>query len=312
VNNMALKVAIPDLISNSYFPAIAAAELGIFKREGLDASIELISPTEDAYAALRDGSVDFVASSAHSTLTAFSGWRGAKILCAQSQGMYWFLVMRTGLAKGRGDLSVVKDCRIGAAPLPGLGLRQLLIEAGIEPERDGITIFPVPGSEGRHTSFGVTAAKALAEGVIDGFWANGMAAEIATRTGAGELVLDVRRGDGPPTAFNFTMPVVVTTEKLIERDPELAAGAVRAIVATQAALKKDPYSATDLANRIFPEREASYIGSLVERDAPYYDASVSEAFVEGMSSFCRAVGLLDNDVGYSEVVAEEFRHLWKP
>jgi NitT/TauT family transport system substrate-binding protein len=264
---MAIKVAIPDLISNSYFPAIAAAELGNFKREGLDASVELISPTEVAYAALRDGDVDFVASSAHSTLTAFPGWKGAKILCAQSQGMYWFLVMRTGLAKGRGDTSAVKGCRIGAAPLPGLGLRQLLVEAGIDPKRDGITIFPVPGSEGRHTSFGVTAAKALTEGVIDGFWATGMAAEIAIRSGAGELVLDVRRGDGPPASFNYTMPVVVTTETLIAREPELAAGAVRAIVATQAALRADPNLATDLAKRIFPEREASYINYLIERDA---------------------------------------------
>jgi hypothetical protein len=31
-----VKLAIPDMISNSYFPAIAAIELGLFKREGLD------------------------------------------------------------------------------------------------------------------------------------------------------------------------------------------------------------------------------------------------------------------------------------
>ena len=31
-----MKVAIPDLISNSYFPVAAAVELGFFKAEGLD------------------------------------------------------------------------------------------------------------------------------------------------------------------------------------------------------------------------------------------------------------------------------------
>jgi hypothetical protein len=29
-----MRLAIPDLISNSYFPALAAAELGFFEREG--------------------------------------------------------------------------------------------------------------------------------------------------------------------------------------------------------------------------------------------------------------------------------------
>ena len=31
-----MKLAVPDLISNSYFPAVAAAQLGIFREEGLD------------------------------------------------------------------------------------------------------------------------------------------------------------------------------------------------------------------------------------------------------------------------------------
>jgi NitT/TauT family transport system substrate-binding protein len=85
-----MKIAVPDLISNSYFPAVAAVELGFFKKEGLDVSLELIAPTERAYAALRDGEVDFVGSSAHSTLTAFPEWRGAKLLCAQSQACIGF------------------------------------------------------------------------------------------------------------------------------------------------------------------------------------------------------------------------------
>jgi hypothetical protein len=30
-----MKLAIPDLVSNCYFPALAAGELGFFEREGL-------------------------------------------------------------------------------------------------------------------------------------------------------------------------------------------------------------------------------------------------------------------------------------
>src|SRR6516164_6203280 len=50
-----MKLAVPDLISNSYFPAVAAVALGFFEREGLDVELELIFPVDEAYRAMRDG-----------------------------------------------------------------------------------------------------------------------------------------------------------------------------------------------------------------------------------------------------------------
>ena len=163
-----MKLAVPDLISNSYFPAAAAVELGFFKEQGLDVSLELIFPVDRAYQALRDGAVEFVGGSAHSVLAAFPEWRGAKLLCAQAQGMYWFLVMRADLGARRGDVEVVKGRSIGAAPWVEMGLRRLLVEAGIDFERDRVTIAPVPGAGGATVNFGLTAAKALEDGKIDG------------------------------------------------------------------------------------------------------------------------------------------------
>ena len=207
-----MKLAIPDLISNSYFPALAAAELGFFEREGIDISAELIFPVDRAYMALRDGEVDFVAGAAHGALAAFPAWRGVKLLGALAQGMYWFLVMRADLGIARGDLTALKGLRIGAAPWVEMGLRRLLAAAGLDPERDRIKIGPVPGATGASVNFGLTAAQALADGKIDGFWANGMATELAVTTGVGAIVLDVRRGDGPPGCFDYTMPVLATTD----------------------------------------------------------------------------------------------------
>ena len=125
-----MKLAVPDMISNSYFPAIAAIELGFFKQEGLDVELELIFPVDKSYVALREGAVDFVGGSAHSALAAFPEWQGVKLIGAQAQGMYWFLVMHKDFGAARGDLSVVKGKSIGAAPWVEMGLRRLLIEAG--------------------------------------------------------------------------------------------------------------------------------------------------------------------------------------
>ena len=305
-----VKLAIPDLISNSYFPAVAAVELGFFHREGIDASVELIFPVDKSYAALRDGSIDLVGGSAHSALAGFPEWHGAKLLCAQGQGMYWFLVMHSRFQARRGDLDCVKGKNIGAAPWVDLGLRQLLIEAGIDLKRDEVRIAPVPGAQGAGINFGVTAAKALQDGKIDGFWANGMGAEVAVRSGAGTIVLDIRRGDGPKACFNYTMASIATTDRLIEREPEIAAATIRAIVKTQKALRADPSLATTVGQKLFPPGEAELIARLVARDTPLYDPSISREFVSGMNQFSRDAGILRGDPGYDEIVATRFSHLW--
>lgn len=307
-----MRLAVPDLISNSYFPAIAAAELGFFEDEGLDIEkVELLFPVPKTMAALRDGALDFVVGSAHSTLTAFPDWQGARLLGAVGQRMYWLLVLRADLGAKRGDIAAVKGLRIGAAPGVDYGLRQLLVEAGIDPARDNVHIAPVPGATGATVSFGLTAAKALEEKKIDGFWANAMGAEIAVRRGVGTIVLDVRRGDGPAAAQHYTFPALVTTEKLIAREPASAAAAIRAIVRAQNALRENPACATEIGRKVFPPAEAELIAELIRRDLPYYDPAISEATVEKMNRFAQDVGLLAQPVPYDQVVATEFHHLWK-
>jgi ABC-type nitrate/sulfonate/bicarbonate transport system substrate-binding protein len=306
---MALRVAIPDLVSPSYFPAIAAIELGLFRKEGLDATLELVYPVTKTYAELREGRLDFVGGAAHAALYAFKDWTGGKLVCALARHMYWFLVLRADVGAQRGDLHKVKGLRIGAAPGPVDGLRQMLRDAGIDPERD-VQIGPVPVPIGAGVSFGVTAAKALEAGQIDGFWANGMGAAVAVRSRVGTLVIDARRGDGPPGALDYTFPALVTTQRKIDEAPASVAAAVRAIAGAQAALKADPERAAAIGRKLFPAAEADLIAELIRRDAPFYDPAISEATVEAMNRFARGVGLLAGPVPYGQVVATRFRDLW--
>jgi NitT/TauT family transport system substrate-binding protein len=306
-----MKIAVPDKISPSYFVAEAAVELGFFKAEGLDVSLELVYPVDKAYAAMRDGAIDFVGGAAHAVLSAFPGFKGAKLIAAQAQGMYWFLVMRSDLGAKRGDFSVVKGRTIGAAPWVNTGLRGLLIAAGIDLERDKVTIAPVPGIASTVPNFGVMAARAVQDGKLDGFWANGMGAEVAVREGFGTLVADVRRGDGPKACFNYTAPTIATTDALIARSPDTVAAAVRAIVKTQAALKADVTRAGEVGRKLFPPEEAGLIVELIRRDLPYYDAALSRDFIAGMTAFAKSQGVIDGDVAYEDVVATQFAPLWK-
>ena len=308
-----MKLAIPDLISPSYFPAAAAVALGFFRAEGLEVTLELVYPVDKCYRQLRDGTIDFVGGAAHAALAAFPQWQGAKLLCAQGQGMYWFLVMHRDFAARRGDLGAVKGRTIGAAPWVDMGLKRLLLAGGIDPARDGVTIAPVPGaiSGGGPINFGLFAARALEERKIDGFWANGMGAEVAVRGGYGTVVIDVRRGDGPKGCFDYTFASIATTDRLIAASPESAAGAVRAIVNTQRALKQDVSRATAVGRELFPPDEAGLIAELVRRDLPFYDATIGTAAVAGMNQFARDAGILSGDVPYAGVVAPGVSALWR-
>ncbi len=307
-----MKIAVPDKISPSYFIAEAAVELGFFKAEGLDVSLELVYPVDKAYEALRDGKIDFVGGAAHAVPSAFPGYKGAKLIAAQAQGMYWYLVMRTDIGGKRGDLSVVKGRTIGAAPWVNTGLRGLLQAAGIDLQRDKVNIAPVPGLIGDSVpNFGVMASKALQDGKLDGFWANGMGAEIAVRGGYGIVIADARRGSAPKECFNYTCAAITASDDLIARAPDKVAAAVRAIAKTQAALKADVNRAGEVGRKLFPPMEADLIVELVRRDLPFYDATLSRDFIVGMAAFLRGQNVLQGDLPYEQAVAAQFAPLWK-
>jgi ABC-type nitrate/sulfonate/bicarbonate transport system substrate-binding protein len=297
---MRLRLAIPDLISPSYFPAIAAVELGCLRQEGFDAALELIYPVTKTYEELREGRLDFVGGAAHAALYAFKDWQGAKLLCALAQNMYWFLIVRKDLAAQRGDLGIVKGLRIGAAPGPVDGLKRMLAAAGIDPERE-VKIGPVPGTLEKTASFGLMAAKALEERKIDGFWANGMGAEVAQMRGTGTLVLDARR-EASAEAKGYTFPALVTSDRMIREKSEAVRAAVRAVKAAHKILKSDPERATEVGKKLFPPTEAALIAELVRRDAPFYDADISGKTLDALNRFARDIGLASRPVGYEDAV----------
>ena len=207
---------------------------------------------------------------------------------------------------------LTSPCRVTHrnSPSPSAARATCIVEAGIDLERDQVDIAPVPGAAGPGVSFGVHAARSLEEGTIDGFWANGMGSELAVRSSVGTVILDPRRGIGPPACQHYTFPALVTTEGKIAQEPESVAAAVRAIVKAQKALQRDYSLATQVGESLFPQTEAGLITELVKRDLPYYDPTISAEVVTSMNQFARAIGILSGQVRYDQVVATQFRDEW--
>jgi len=304
------RIAAVDLVSNTCFPALAADELGFFKDEGLDARIELVAML-GATKALRQGSVDaMIAGSVFDLLTEFPNWQGAKVAVALSQGTPWLLVVRADLDVKRGDLQALKGLRITAAEGPDLVLKQLLNSGGIENGRD-VQIVELPGAKSRDVSFGVFAARALQAKQIDGFWANAMGGETATSSGAGKILIDVRRGDDPAEIRFCTFAGMATTDAFVTREPEAMAAAVRAIVKAQKALRTDPALARQVGQGKFPRDAAELIANVVARDVEFYDPVITDEMVLKMNRFAQTVGQLSRPVAYENVVAVRYQELWR-
>ena len=305
------RLVVADLDSPSYFVATAAVELGFFREEGIDAEVERAYGALNGPERLRNGEVHFLGGPAYMATRAFHGWRGAKLLCALAQYSYWFLATRADLDVRRGDLSALKGLRISASTaFPEVGLRHLLKEAGIDLERDRVSIVPMPKTEDEHLKYRV-GVDALAQNIADAYWGNGMRLAIGEKLGVAKAHLDLRRGDGPPGARFYNFAALTTTERLIGEQPEIAAGAVRAIVKVQKALAADPSRATAIGERLFAPEAASLIAGLITRDAPFYDAAISVEAVDGINKFAVANGLLAEPLPYDRLVATQFRNLWK-
>ena len=160
----------------------------------------------------------------------------------------------------------------------------------------------MPNTKDEHLKYRV-GVDALGQNIADAYWGNGMRLAIGEKLGVAKVHLDLRRGDGPSGARFYNFPALTTTERLIEEHPDVAAGAVRAIVKAQQALKADPSRATPIAERLFASEAASLIAGLIARDAPFYDATISAEAVDGINKFAIANGLLSGPLPYDGLVA---------
>lgn len=305
------RLMVADVDSPSYFVATAAVKLGFFKQQGVDCEFVPEYGAKHGPEQLRDGGIHFFGGPAFAATRAFPAWKGAKLLCALAQNSYWFMGVRKDLDIPRGDIKALKGLRIASSfAFPRTALRHMLVEAGLDMDHDEVRIIEsLPTDSEWHSRDGVSA---IQQNHADGFWGNGMRLALAEKAGLAKLHLDLRRGDGPPGAHRYNFAALAATDALIEKEPEVAAAAVRAIVATQKALQADPSLAKKVGDELFPgEEEAEVMPILIARDAPFYDAAISLDVVDGLNKFAMANGLIDKPLALEDIVAKRFSHLWK-
>ncbi len=304
------RLMVADVDSPSYFVATAAVVLGFFKKEGVDVEFVPEYGAKHGPEKLLDGSIQFFGGPAFAATRAFPGWKGAKLLCALAQHSYWFMGVRKDLDIARGDIKGLKGMRISSSfAFPRTALRHMLVQAGMDMDHDEVQILEsLPTDSEWHCRDGV---KALQEDYADGFWGNGMRYALAEKAGLAKLHLDLRRGNGPEGARYYNFAALTTTDAFIKKEPEVAAAAVRAVMATQKALQNDPSLAKVVGNKVFPGGdEVEIMPTLIARDAPFYDPTITPEAVNGLNEFAIANKLITQPLAFEDIVATQFKHLW--
>jgi len=303
------RMMVADYDSPSYFVATAAVKLGFFKQEGVDVEFIAEYGAKHGPERLREGDIHFFGGPAFAATRAFPAWKGVKLVAALAQHSYWFMGVRKDIDIRRGDINALKGLRISSSfAFPRTALRHMLIQAGIDVDHNEVRI--VESLPSKSESHSLDGLRALQENLADGFWGNGMRLALAEKAGIAKLHLDLRRGDGPPGSRHYNFAALTVTDALVEKQPEVVAAAVRAIVATQKALRADPMLSKQVGDELFPGEEADMIPILVGRDAPFYDATITPEAVDGLNKFAMANGLLDQPLAYEQIVTRQFEHLW--
>src|SRR4029077_8038281 len=111
---------------------------------------------------------------------------------------------------------------------------------------------------------------------------------------------------GPAGALHYNFAALTMTDALIGKAPEVAAAAVRAIVATQKALKADPLLTKRVGDELFPGEVAELMPILIGRDAPFYNATITPQAIDGLNKFAIPNGLLDRPLAYEQIAAAQF------
>ena len=157
----------------------------------------------------------------------------------------------------------------------------------------------MPGASGSAVNFGLTAAEALAAGAIDGFWANGMATELAatTRCRHHRVRGSSRRWtDWPLQRHNAGAGLDQPAARALAGNRRgRGACAGRRTERPDGRTSRSPpkWGTCDFRRTRWTLSPGSVRG-----DLPFYDASIGEASVAAINAFARDMGVLAGDVPY--------------
>jgi NitT/TauT family transport system substrate-binding protein len=271
-------------------PVYVAYDQGIYKKHGLDVELANITSGPDTVAAVLSGSVTFMLNSGDNLMRAMdNGSPPLKIVVGNLGQMPFTLIARKDMPapnKTKGYPDVMKDLKGKTVGVVARGgsvdfiMRAMLRDGGLDPDKDvkWVAVGTAP-----------TAVPAMQNGQIDAYLAFEPFQTIAmTQLGIGQVLVDLRKGEGPRQFRDFPYNFYSGRADWIESHPDIVERYVAAMAESHAFIKaKANENAVFQTAMKYMKMDPALLKQMLADNAPTLSPYVANAGLQQWIDFAR-------------------------
>jgi NitT/TauT family transport system substrate-binding protein len=302
------KVRMAGINILSFSPMFVAKELGYFDAEGIDAEILETKGGNATTAAMLGGSADVISTGFASPLTLANQGKSVKALVGlEMTSVYAFVV--------KPDMNVPKDdIKALVAALKGKRLGVASLGSGADTVATGVLAEQGVGTGGVikvATGTGGPAVAALKAGGVDAMITYEPDLTQILKAGAGKIALDLRSTKSDTAYGRLPATTIQATNEWIQKNPELAAGVVKAIVRANKTLQNDPETSVKVLSKLYEGTDPADVKSMYEGERASFRSEIPKDQYDAAHSIYMQQNVITKPVAYEDVVATQFAPLWK-
>jgi NitT/TauT family transport system substrate-binding protein len=289
-------------------PMYLAAQLGYFADEGIDAEI-LESPSGNAsVSSLVGGSVDVAATGYIIPFQlAEKGLKVRTLVGLMMKSFYVFVVRPELDVRADDPLTLVKALKGKRFGVSNLGSAGDTIASGVLSDFGG-----KPGDFVKvAVGVGSTALAALKSGAVDGLITYEPDLSQIVKAGVGKIALDLRSTQAEHSFSRLPSMALQATGMWIEKNPDVAAGVVRAVARANTTMREDPGTSLEALAKLYPSVDAADVKSMYEGEKGGFLSAVPKEDFEFSQQMYLKMKAISRTYPYEEMTATRFAALWK-
>lgn len=303
----AADVKIASFASFVFLPVWVAKEGGYFEREGVNPELLFFTSGTEMTAAMLSKSVDFASTMADRPMLLLDRGQQTRILIALTTVAPYSLVVPVNSKIKHGDLAALKGKKIAITQkgsATDVAVQAILRPAGIDIDKD-VTLVALGTLEN-----GIAAMKS---GQVDAVILTEPATTVAVdKEKVGEILIDLRKGEGPSAASRSTFASLQATDDYINANPEVVKHVISAICKATKDLHDDPRKFLPVAKKYFPNTDQAVLERALLNEAASYGTQVTSEMIKSVSDVNLSLSVIQHNYAIDNVVVgAAYRPLWK-
>ncbi len=291
----------------SFSPMFVAKELGYFDDEGIDAEIIETQSGNSTTSAMLGGSADVISSSFANPLILANQGKSVKALIGLEMTSVYAFVVRPDLAVTQDDPGAL------AAALRGRRLGVASLGSGADAVASGVLAESGVGADGVikvAVGTGASALAALKAGAIDAMVTYEPDLTQVLKSGLAKIALDLRTTKSSTSYALLPSTTLQATSDWIQKNPEAAAGVVRAVARANKTLRHDKEKSLRVLSKLYSNIDPSDVKSMHEGEHYSFRSAIQKEQYDIAQNIYMQLKMIARAFPYEDAVATQFSELW--